>query len=100
MPEKLVRDKIVEIIQGKGETATSRQVSGDAEFEQFLRIKLGEEMAEFLESLSIEEAADIIEVLSVFGKLKGFTLEQILEVKEKKRLERGGFDKGIILQME
>lgn len=93
---KLVRDLIPEIIAKKGGTAKTH-VAGAEEFWVKLKEKLGEEVAEFLESESAEEIADILEVLDAILEYKGFDKEEIKMVQKKKRDERGGFTKRIVL---
>ncbi len=93
---KLVRDKIPEIIQNENRDCETRVVSGK---EYYLRLKdkLDEEVDEFLEDDSIEELADIYEVLEAIVKLK-CSFNELEKVKEKKKEERGGFEKGVILE--
>lgn len=93
---KLVRDKIPEIIEASGKKAEIR-IAGDAEYKDLLGKKLLEEVNEYLESNDPEELADIIEVVRALGKNYGITLEEILEMAEKKRRKRGGFDDKIVL---
>ena len=56
---KLVRDRIPEIIHAKGGTCKTRILS-DEEYAQKLDQKLGEELAEFLDSHNPEELADLL----------------------------------------
>jgi len=93
---KLVRDKIPDLIAGKGES-TETHVADDVEFEEKLHAKLREEVEEFLQSESIEELADIFEVTDAIMELHGFDAGEVKGVQEKKRNERGGFKKRIIL---
>lgn len=94
---KLVRDLIPEIIAKKGGVSKTHIAEGE-EFWAKLKEKLGEEVAEFLESESAEEIADILEVLDAILEYKGFDKEEIAAVQKKKREERGGFKKKIILE--
>lgn len=93
---KLVRDKIPEIIQVSGNKATT-VVAGDEEYYQLLKNKLEEEVAEFMDSDSIEELADILEVLQAITKAKGAEWEEVVTAADKKRAERGGFAEKIVL---
>ena len=52
---------------------------------------------ELVESESIEEAADVFEVFSAFSRSYGFSLEDVISAASEKRKEKGGFEKGIIL---
>lgn len=59
---KLVRDNIPSIIQKDGKKANVR-ILDDKEFLNSLKIKLVEEVNEYLESDDIDEIADILEVI-------------------------------------
>ncbi len=93
---KLVRDKIPEIIEASGKKAEIR-IAGDAEYKDLLGKKLFEEVDEFLESNDPEELADIIEVVRALGKISGMNLEELLRLTEEKEKKRGGFDKRLVL---
>lgn len=95
--DKLVRDRIIEIIEAKGEIA-KWHVADDAEYRLKLREKLLEEVEEFLAAESVEEMADVFEVIDALLTLKGWTREDILKIQQEKRLKRGGFDGRIILE--
>ncbi len=94
---KLVRDNIPEIIAAKGGAAKTH-VAEMVEFWAKLKEKLGEEVTEFLESESAEEIADILEVIDAILVYKGFDKEEVKMVQQKKREERGAFQKRIILE--
>ena len=59
---KLVRDKIPEIIEASGKTCTCETLR-DGQYIEFLNQKLLEEVNEYLESGLVEELADIGEVM-------------------------------------
>lgn len=94
---KLVRDRIIEIIEAKGEVA-KWHVADDAEYRMKLRRKLLEEVEEFLAAESVEEMADVFEVIDALLTLKGWKREDVLKAQQEKRLKRGGFDGRIILE--
>ena len=56
-----------------------------------LEKKLNEEVAEYQADKSIEEMADILEVLYAICEARGYSVEQLMQVKTKKQKERGGF---------
>lgn len=93
---KLVRDKIIERIEAKEETAVFH-IADEVEYWAKLKEKLHEEVEEFLEAESIEELADIAEVLDAIMTHKGFTKEALATEQRKKADERGAFEKHIIL---
>lgn len=63
-----------------------------------LREKFLEEWQEYLASSSPDELADILEVVEALGNLTGDSFENVVEKKRKKKEERGGFEKRIILE--
>lgn len=94
---KLVRDKIPDIIKGKGETAVTH-IADDKEYWSKLKEKLDEEVKEFTKDETIGEVADILEVLDAVCEYKKWSRGELQSVKDKKVEERGGFKKRIILE--
>lgn len=94
---KLVRDNIPEIIEKEGRVA-KHKVLGDNEFYRALVDKLKEEFEEYLDSESVEELVDILEVIEAIAKENKVSFKKIVEMKEKKKIERGGFTKKIFLE--
>lgn len=94
---KLVRDKIPEILDGKGVSYEKRTASPE-EFKTELIKKLQEEVSEFAEAGSPEELADVLEVIDALRKLPEYRNVAVLQ--EDKRNERGGFEERIILKGE
>lgn len=94
---KLVRDKIPEIIKADGQIPVTH-IANDKEYQQKLLEKLQEEVLEFLKEQNTEELADILEVINAICKLKKINLEKLQKIKQQKIKKRGGFKKRIILE--
>jgi predicted house-cleaning noncanonical NTP pyrophosphatase (MazG superfamily) len=97
--EKLVRDRVPEIIRGSGRLPRIVELKGQ-ELRAALYEKLIEEHAEFLHAKKIsdklEELADLIEVALAIGAQYGANERHILALVKEKRAERGGFSKGYL----
>lgn len=94
---KLVRDRIPEIIEASGHKCETRVLSDD-EYLMELKNKLQEEVNEYLESDSVEELADIIEVVHSLSAQSGSSIESVEEIRSNKANERGGFTEKIFLK--
>jgi len=97
---KLVRDRVPERIVEKGESVTEETLHGE-ELIHALKAKLIEEALEAADALGrsalIEEIADIQEVMRTLCNRLGIEAREIDEVRERKRVERGGFEYGRVL---
>lgn len=93
---KLVRDKIPEIIKSQGEDASIRILETD-EYIKCLEKKLDEEVAEYHESKDIEELADILEVVFALAEVQHCSRDELLSVYKAKNEKRGGFSNRIFL---
>lgn len=97
---KLVRDKIPEIIINNGEEPITR-ILNDSEYKLELEKKLLEECNEVISSSSkdrIEELADLLEVIRALATLEEKTLDDVIEAANKKVLKRGAFKNKIYLE--
>ena len=94
---KLVRDKIPEIIEASGKICKT-DILSDEEYLQMLDKKLDEELAEYHHEQNIEELADLLEVLYATAKARGYSIEELEHVRVEKQKSRGGFDKKILLK--
>ena len=94
---KLVRDRIPEIIEADGKTCVCETLS-DEDYLSLLDQKLNEELAEYQESKSLEELADLLEVMQAVVKARGWTLEELEQVRADKTAKRGGFETKILLK--
>ena len=94
---KLVRDRIPEIIEADGKTCVCETLS-DENYISLLDQKLNEELAEYQESKSLEELADLLEVVQAVVKARGWTLEELEQVRAAKVVKRGGFERKLLLK--
>ena len=94
---KLVRDRIPEIIERDGKTCSCSILSEEA-YLKLLDRKLNEELAEYLESKSMEELADLLEVIRAVAYARGSSPEQVEMIRREKAEKRGGFEKRILLE--
>lgn len=95
--KKLVRDKIPEIIEASGKSCETKILS-DEEYLQMLDKKLDEELAEYHQEKNVEELADLLEVLYATAKARGYSIEELEQVRVDKQKARGGFDMKILLK--
>ena len=93
---KLVRDRIPEIIESSGKTCTT-EILSDEDYLRMIDAKLDEELAEYHKDQNIEELADLLEVIRAAAIARGYTLEDLERVRAEKAAKRGGFDKKILL---
>ena len=93
---KLVRDRIPEIIEVSGKTCKT-EILKDEEYIRMIDAKLDEELAEYHKDQNIEELADLIEVIYAAAAARGYTIEQLEQVRAAKAEKRGGFQKKILL---
>ncbi len=94
--EKLVRDRIPEIIERDTGTAPHVRTVNDSERITWLLGTMAEEVAEFRLGTSTEELADMYEVIRALAGAIDVDVDEVHRVAAAKRLERGGFDKGLI----
>ena len=95
--DKLVRDRIPEIIWESGRDCICSQLNGK-DYIKALDKKLTEEMKEYRHSKSMEELADLLEVIRAVAKARGSSIEEVEKIREEKAKRRGGFEKRILLE--
>lgn len=95
---KLVRDKIPEIIVQNGEVPTTRILSEEEYMAELIK-KATEEARELADASSIEQVIEeLADLEKVVLALKGVLgAEKVDQVGRKKDAERGGFDDRIFL---
>ena len=95
--QKLVRDRIPEIITEAGKDFSVTQMRGDR-LKDYAMKKLQEEVQEFVENPCAEEAADIMEIFHFVCNRMGIKDSEIMAQSTSKRILRGGFEMGYILE--
>lgn len=94
---KLVRDKIPQVIESAGKKFDIRKADKEEHY-KLLESKLGEEVNEFLEDKNLEELADVMEVLFGLAENMGYSEDDLIKKRLEKKDERGGFKEGIVLE--
>ena len=94
---KLVRDRIPEIIESTGKRCTTEILSAE-DYLRMIDAKLDEELAEYHKDQNIEELADLLEVIRAAATARGYTIEDLERVRAEKAVKRGGFAKRILLK--
>jgi predicted house-cleaning noncanonical NTP pyrophosphatase (MazG superfamily) len=95
--DKLVRDKIPEIIEKSGKKAVF-EVLGEKAYKKYLDEKLKEELQEYLINDNTDELADLVDVIYAILKYKGIDVEDFESIRKRKIEERGAFDKKLLLK--
>lgn len=97
---KLVRDRIPEIIENTGKNFSTR-VLDNKEYIQELKKKSFEELQEYVETNNnqdaIEELADVLEIIHALAEYHGASIEEVERVRKQKAEKRGGFKEKIFL---
>ena len=98
---KLIRDKIPEVIKEKGGIPEVSILDG-TEFRKSLKIKMTEEAKELLEAESnddvLNELSDVEELVRSIAKNYDLSLEEIEKHRLEKLQKRGGFEKKLFLK--
>ncbi|WP_027482365.1 nucleoside triphosphate pyrophosphohydrolase [Deinococcus pimensis] len=97
--DKLVRDRIPEIIEASGKTADVEVMEGEV-FLRALLDKLVEEAREARDASPQERAtelADLLEVIEAVMRAEGLSEPQVRAVQRERREARGGFERRLRL---
>ena len=97
---KLVRDKIPEIIKNNGEIPIIKTLD-ESEYKEELEKKLYEEYQEVLDASNeerLEELADMLEIIRALAKIENKNLNDIIAIADKKNKKRGSFEEKIYLE--
>lgn len=93
---KLVRDRIPEIIEAAGKSCITGVLS-DEEYLRMIDAKLDEELAEYHKDQNLEELADLLEVIYAAAKARGHSIAELESLRKEKAEKRGAFEKKILL---
>lgn len=99
--DKLVRDRIPEIVEENGETPVTRRVEGE-EYGDYLAQKLVEEAREFRDARATDgedpdaELGDVLDVVDAL--FERYDRDRVERLREEKVAERGGFSDGVVLE--
>ena len=94
---KLVRDKIPDIIEQTGKFCTI-EILSDEDYLKMIDAKLDEELMEYHQDQNIEELADLMEVIYAATEARGYSIEELERVRREKVKERGAFKGKILLR--
>ena len=98
---KLIRDKIPEIIR-KNNAVPKISELNDEQFKIALKEKLAEEAKELLEAKTQEEIlnelSDVLQLIESIAINNNLSVSYIEKQKEKKKQERGAFEKKLYLE--
>ncbi|QKG27388.1 nucleoside triphosphate pyrophosphohydrolase [Actinomadura verrucosospora] len=97
--EKLVRDRIPDLIRSTGRRPETR-VADRGEYVSLLRAKLYEEAGEYVASGDPAELADVLEVVHALAALHGMTPDDLEASRSAKYTERGGFSDHTVLRLK
>ncbi len=94
---KLIRDNNVKLMEDKG-CKVCYETLDDKRYGEELDKKLKEEVNEYIADYNIEEMADVMEVIYAILDFRGITMEEVENVRIKKRERKGAFKKKIFLK--
>lgn len=98
--QKLVRDRIPEIVQSHGAHPVTRVLDKDS-YRQALLVKLLEEAHEACAARPAElpgELADVLDVVRALAAVHGLTWDQLLDIAAAKRIANGAFRQRLFLE--
>ncbi|WP_100333589.1 nucleoside triphosphate pyrophosphohydrolase [Bacillus alkalisoli] len=97
---KLVRDKIPNIIESTGKKFTTTILSDD-EYIKELKKKSYEELEEYMATENNQEAkeelADLLEIIHTLANYHGSSIEEIEQIRKEKAQKSGRFQEKIFL---
>lgn len=93
---KLIRDRIPQIIEAQGQVCVVKKLS-DEDYLAMVDAKLDEELAEYHKDQNLEELADLLEVIYAAAAARGYTVDQLEQLRAEKAEKRGGFREKLLL---
>jgi predicted house-cleaning noncanonical NTP pyrophosphatase (MazG superfamily) len=97
---KLVRDKIPQIIESKGKKFSAK-ILNDEDYIKYLKEKAYEELDEYCASETdgeaVEELADLLDVIWALANQHGSSIGEVEAVRKDKFKKRGAFQEKVFL---
>lgn len=97
--DKLIRDKLPQIIDKEPEASLTYRILSDEEYRTTLKKKLIEEATEVEDAFTkedlMDELADVVEVFDALLNVYGLSLNDIRTRQAQRKKERGGFQERI-----
>ncbi|MBT2682240.1 nucleoside triphosphate pyrophosphohydrolase [Bacillus sp. ISL-37] len=97
---KLVRDRIPEVIENTGKKFSTK-ILNETEYIEQLKKKAYEELDEYENTENkkdaVEELADLLEIIHALSEYHGSSIDEVEEVRKQKAEKRGGFKEKIFL---
>ncbi len=95
--QKLVRDKIPSKIESNNEIPII-EILNDEDYLKELKLKLKEELNEYLSEGNIEELADLQEIIFAILKFENIDVEEFEKIRNEKNIKNGSFNDRIYLK--
>jgi predicted house-cleaning noncanonical NTP pyrophosphatase (MazG superfamily) len=99
-PEKLIRDKMPEIVLAERGEVLETRIASDEEFLGLLKAKIIEEAQEVASAQTkqelAEELGDLLEVIKAIAQNENI-VDEMFNARDAKELKRGAFTKKIVL---
>lgn len=93
---KLVRDKIPDIIKEEGRNVKTK-VLNENEYIEELNKKLQEEVSEYLKDNNVEELVDIVQFIYSLLDVRKFSMEKFENMRQQKNINNGAFKERLFL---
>ncbi len=94
---KLIRDNIPEIIRSEGRHVKTR-IADNKEYVELLRLKLQEEVSEYVASRNPEELADVLEVVRALAEHHLDDFSNLENLRREKARVKGAFKSRIVME--